>query len=163
MLLINDVYKARLRQNTAKGISNQQISIIILVGNNIIYLKQYSQLCNTETPVGKRHCLHQLAVYLHEVTAAIMWSDVVRVPSSPYKRYWVAKMYDKHVSKEVYAVLNRLWCQSDTLKCQFPSDLIVNAKVKLLAERLRPADAEWITFDYVYFSQTGNSFIMSLM
>lgn len=83
-------------------------------------------------------------------------SAIVRFPEKPYKRYWVAKVYDDEVAnKQVFSVLNPKWCQPEILKCQFPADMKVSEQVKQRGESMKPAESDWITFSYVYFSQTG--------
>jgi hypothetical protein len=56
--------------------------------------------------------------------SATKMSAIVRFPEKPYKRYWVAKVYDDEVAnKQVFSVLNPKWCQPEILKCQFPADM----------------------------------------
>ncbi|XP_045023171.1 uncharacterized protein LOC123467201 [Daphnia magna] len=84
-------------------------------------------------------------------------SAIVRFPEKPYKRYWVAKVYDDEVAnKQVFSVLNPKWCQPEILKCQFPADMKVSEQVKQRGESMKPAESDWITFSYVYFSQTDD-------
>nr|CAH0107443.1 unnamed protein product [Daphnia galeata] len=84
-------------------------------------------------------------------------SAIVRVPEKPYKRYWIAKVYDDAVAnQQVFSVLNPKWCQPELLKCKFPADMKVSEQVKKRGESMKPADSDWITFSYVYFSQTDD-------
>ena len=88
-------------------------------------------------------------------------SAIVRVPEKPYKRYWIAKVYDDAVAnQQVFSVLNPKWCQPELLKCKFPADIKVSEQVKKRGESMKPADSDWITFSYVYFSQTGNIILL---
>ncbi len=83
--------------------------------------------------------------------------SAIRVPEKPYKRYWVAKVYDDAVTnRQVFSILNPKWCQPEILLCQFPADMTICEKVKKRVESMKPAATDWITFSYVYFSQTGN-------
>lgn len=86
-----------------------------------------------------------------------MSEDVlVKVPSAPFKRYWVVKVIDSPTKKEVFSIVSPLWCNTNNLQCQFSPSLIVSKRVQFLAERGKPADPDWLTFDYVFFTQTGN-------
>jgi len=94
--------------------------------------------------------------FITSLRSATKMSAIVRFPEKPYKRYWVAKSYDDEVAnKQVFSVLNPKWCQPEILKCQFPADMKVSEQVKQRGESMKPAESDWITFSYVYFSQTG--------
>lgn len=78
-----------------------------------------------------------------------------KVPCMPFKRYWVVKIFDQEINKEVFCVVNPKWCEPAKLKCLFPGDLTVCAKVQTRAERMKMAESDWVQFDYSYLSQTG--------
>ena len=87
--------------------------------------------------------------------------SAIRVPEKPYKRYWVVKVYDDAVAnKQVFSVINPKWCQPEMLKCQFPADMKICEKVKKRVECMKPAEADWTTFSYVYISQTDKIILL---
>ena len=65
------------------------------------------------------------------------------------------KVFDIQLKKEVFALVNPLWCDTGNLKCLLPGNLTVCKQVKTRAERMKEAEPDWVPFDYVYFSQTG--------
>ena len=117
---------------------------------NYLFLIQrefyYRKSCNT---------VHSFAVSFANFTTSKIY-EIVRVPEKPFKRYWVVKVYDSALpNREIFTVIVPSWCQPDLLTCKFPPDLVVCSKVKARVVSMKPAASDWISYDYIFFSQTG--------
>ena len=87
-----------------------------------------------------------------------MASEIVKIPEKPYQRYWIAKVFDRETKQEVDTLLNPSWCDAVNLKCKFPSNMIVDARLKSRVEKMKAPESDWVNFDYIFVSQTGKMF-----